>query len=487
VKKEILVLSCLLCITAYGETIPGSVAVDVNAAQLVRAVRESENWIHKADSVYIRIECEKTEAKAQGALSEGNPMAVKSPADLKNDLKSSKIKNTLEYAFDAKHVRFVYEQPNCDSQTKVWDGSKLIVCEKTVNPAREKYSLGNSPQTNFEDFLARETAWPRAQAHSFWFDSKNVDDFLCYYGEPKDFVLKGKSNYRGIECYELEFTPKDFRGIMGGETCDTGKDEQEKFGFIGQARGLADQSYRWYVGTNDKLLYGLVWLISGKPNTECRMTDYKQVSPGCWYPMMQGYTIYQENDSNEPLPASISSLKVADVRVNEKLDDKLFKMELKEGVEVADSRGGWTVSYKYKPLPTELAGSKINSLDEFGIKTDGAQTKEKGVLVCFVDMEQRPSRNCVKELTKNKAELEQKNIFVTIVQASNIDNKKLNQLGTENNISFPTGQIKADAEKTLFKWGVRSLPWLILTDKKHIITAEGFTINELQKKIDGIN
>ena len=37
-------------------------------------------------------------------------------------------------------------------------------------------------------------------------------------------------------------------------------------------------------------------------------------------------------------------------------------------------------------------------------------------------------------------------------------------------------------EKTLNNWGVQSLPWLILTDKNHIVTAEGFSIDDLNEK-----
>jgi len=43
--------------------------------------------------------------------------------------------------------------------------------------------------------------------------------------------------------------------------------------------------------------------------------------------------------------------------------------------------------------------------------------------------------------------------------------------------------IQADEEKTRIDWGVRSLPWLILTDKEHIVTAEGFSVNELNEQI----
>ncbi len=46
--------------------------------------------------------------------------------------------------------------------------------------------------------------------------------------------------------------------------------------------------------------------------------------------------------------------------------------------------------------------------------------------------------------------------------------------------------VQADEEKIRFAWGVRSLPWLILTDKNHIVQAEGFNINELNDKIKAL-
>jgi len=39
--------------------------------------------------------------------------------------------------------------------------------------------------------------------------------------------------------------------------------------------------------------------------------------------------------------------------------------------------------------------------------------------------------------------------------------------------------IQGDVEKTRFTWGVKSLPWLILTDRNHVVAAEGFALAEL--------
>jgi len=47
--------------------------------------------------------------------------------------------------------------------------------------------------------------------------------------------------------------------------------------------------------------------------------------------------------------------------------------------------------------------------------------------------------------------------------------------------------IWGDEKKTHLTWGVRSLPWLILTDTDHIVRSEGFGFEELGEKIKEIN
>ncbi len=127
-----------------------------------------------------------------------------------------------------------------------------------------------------------------------------------------------------------------------------------------------------------------------------------------------------------------------------------------------------------KPLP-EFAGLKLQVAPN--------QIEGKMLLVCFWDMMQRPSRNCIMQLSKKVKELKAKDIIILTVQASKVEQAKLDEWIKDNNIPFPVGMIQNDVEKTRFIWGVKALPWLILTDKKHIVQAEGFNINELDEKI----
>ncbi|MHC4647499.1 MAG: hypothetical protein ACYTBJ_18590, partial [Planctomycetota bacterium] len=87
------------------------------------------------------------------------------------------------------------------------------------------------------------------------------------------------------------------------------------------------------------------------------------------------------------------------------------------------------------------------------------------------------------ELAKRTEELKEKGVTVVWVKASNIERQVLNEWVEKNKIPSPIGTVEGDAERTRLNWGVKSLPWLILTDASHIVTAEGFDLNELAEKI----
>jgi len=128
--------------------------------------------------------------------------------------------------------------------------------------------------------------------------------------------------------------------------------------------------------------------------------------------------------------------------------------------------------------PLSLVGRYLPDIKDFKIAISPADAKDKSFLVCFFDMNQRPSRNCLLQLNTRA-----KDVVVVAVQASKIDDSVLKDWVEKNNIPFPVGMIQGDEEKTRFTWGVRSLPWLILTDRGRIVKAEGFGIDKLEEKI----
>ncbi len=158
--------------------------------------------------------------------------------------------------------------------------------------------------------------------------------------------------------------------------------------------------------------------------------------------------------------------------------------------DVHDDTGSESV-YKYKEIGETYRLAYISLLgrklpDIFGLcpTLTPQQVKDKHILVCFFDIEQRPSRNCMIQLSKKAKELKSTDVEIVAIHASKIEQEILDEWIKENNIIFPVGIIETSEEQTRFNWGVKSLPWLILTDKEHVVTAEGFSINELDEAID---
>jgi len=136
--------------------------------------------------------------------------------------------------------------------------------------------------------------------------------------------------------------------------------------------------------------------------------------------------------------------------------------------------------------PPSLSGKPLPELKEFGIDPLPADLAGRRILICFWDMNQRPSRRCMSELARCVEELKGKGVAVIAVQASKVDESELDEWIKNSNISFPFGMIRRDEEQIRFAWGVKSLPWLILTDRMHVVCAEDFSIEELVNKLSAL-
>jgi protocatechuate 3,4-dioxygenase beta subunit len=136
--------------------------------------------------------------------------------------------------------------------------------------------------------------------------------------------------------------------------------------------------------------------------------------------------------------------------------------------------------------PPSLAGKTLPDLKELGIEISPDDIEGKRILVCFLDFEQRPSRQCMTQLVKQAEQLNNKGVTIIAVQASKMDQEALNEWVKKYNVPFSVGMVQGDAEKTCFNWGVQSLPWLILIDSRHIVSSEGFGISELDGKIKAV-
>jgi hypothetical protein len=133
--------------------------------------------------------------------------------------------------------------------------------------------------------------------------------------------------------------------------------------------------------------------------------------------------------------------------------------------------------------PGSLVGKPLPNLKDLNIPGEQTDTNARPVLICFFDMQQRPSRRCILQLAQQVDGLQSQGIRVLAVQSTKLDNNLLKAWITENQISFPVGTLRSSEEEIRFAWGVKSLPWMILTNDKHVVRAEGFGMDELDTKL----
>ena len=242
---------------------------------------------------------------------------------------------------------------------------------------------------------------------------------------------------------------------------------------------------------------------SGGQLRERYTAKFMEVSPNVWFPS-EGEDISFSMDDPTLLRLK-STIKVSVVTINDpNFYENLFHVDFPKGTRVIDAISGiqYTVGEPMskkvyviantdkaiidQQIPS-LGGKPLPELKDLKIDLSPADADNKTILACFFDMEQRPSRNCIMRLARQAQQFKQKGVTVVAVQASKIDGKALNQWVKKYKIPFPVGMVQGDEEKARFAWGIRSLPWLILTDNEHTVRAEGFSLAEMDDKIKEIN
>ena len=70
-----------------------------------------------------------------------------------------------------------------------------------------------------------------------------------------------------------------------------------------------------------------------------------------------------------------------------------------------------------------------------------------------------------------------RNVVVLAVHAGAKRGKQVTDWLKKNGPSLTAGTIQGDPYDALLAWGARGLPWLVLTDEKHVITKAGFSLD----------
>jgi hypothetical protein len=170
-----------------------------------------------------------------------------------------------------------------------------------------------------------------------------------------------------------------------------------------------------------------------------------------------------------------------------------FQVVLPEGTEVRLPDGSqrtfrWS-NGKFTPdldkyLMRSLLGKPLPGFDGIRVDPDPAGLEGKMLVICLFDLQQRPSRNALAQLTQRAEPYAKRGIVILGIATGTIEQEKLQDWLRESRIRVPVGTAQADEDQTRCAWGARSLPWLIVTDARHIVRAEGLAMSELDGRIE---
>jgi beta-lactamase regulating signal transducer with metallopeptidase domain len=146
-------------------------------------------------------------------------------------------------------------------------------------------------------------------------------------------------------------------------------------------------------------------------------------------------------------------------------------------------RPGETVTLDFDLGNPPVGLAVLPPLDQIGHAEQVTRTTGKRLLICFFDVTQRRSRNRLLELNERVESLAAQNVLVLAVQTSDVETDTLDKWLKQNNIAIPVSRIAAPGDDLPAAWGVKGFPWLIVTDDRHVVVAEGVELADLGEAI----
>ncbi len=281
--------------------------------------------------------------------------------------------------------------------------------------------------------------------------------------------LEDEGSYH-LDCCAVGFVDRRLRGISLGQhdvkvVLDKGGTVAGRVFFLADGRREPLAGADIYARATDRLVDAATRSFRKQTRTD----EQGRFELACLPTQMRDRTAASSEPARYiPMPWEIrSGMASADVTFERDGDRKEIELLLKPNARAA-------APLVSKPLP-DLAG--------LGLDVSAEDIEGRRVLVCFFDMEQRPARRCLVELAQRATSLADRGVVVLAVHEKGIDPAQLGDWTREAGVPFPVGIIAGDPDEVKFAWVVRSLPWLILTDRAHTICAEGFGLDELDTKM----
>lgn len=380
----------------------------VSAIELIAQLKKDEEALFKIKSLYVRAKAavhrtdEAIEANRKG-LEAQFPGSELDP-ELFSELKPL-LEEEYERAFDERRLRQHSLSSGNHLETKIWDGTTAIAYDRYVDGPRKQQaylSIANDPKRFVVPYFLSNTPWNHLSEDKYWwsppYSERDLSE-LRQLDPPEKYVIAGKRDYHGNECYVLENRRKRKRLFVTA-------DDHQLRGFVQlfqpiMGSGLqlevarritgidfknAEEMKKWYGERTEEEKEKLrtstrsidIYFEYARPMYETFFGDYREIAPDVWCPFQHTDYWYTESYGQRHFDSPISrrDYKVVEIEVNEPLPDELFALPMIEGIRVNDFRYGreniLTYTYKKDRTPEEW-----NAIVEKHRKENEQSEKEK--------------------------------------------------------------------------------------------------------------
>ncbi len=379
--RVISAFSCILVLVLCSQlpAEPPSLAIELSdigpprAEDLLRQVIAEEKAILQATSFHARLVGRWTrtpagiaQVRAQLVRQFGDKLRDEDFADL-----LPRVVETVEIAFDTKRFRLLKDKKDWVFGLRIWDGNQMIIHEHYLRDQRENYAYDSQPSQFAGVFLLADLSFGRVGSHKFLWQREGERVESQEHDPATGYINVGTVEVRQHPCWSLvnyaarrriDISTRDghlrrlvtymlptdndpsviFRKVAGAQADDN------SFDGAAWLNGFSPEKRAELQPQIDEAIFQAT-----VPLFENYCDDYREVAPGIWWPMQQGHSIY--TSSGPSVVAVRRDQRTIEFAVNQPLDDNLFRIDFRDGVQVNDHR--------YDPVLTYTADSQRTEAD----------------------------------------------------------------------------------------------------------------------------
>ena len=357
------------------------IRVQDDGPETIRRLIAADEWVHNLKGLRLVAECieRKTTDGADEFRRKLQARYPEKPADyftLEEFPAMAQVRRgRKELCFDRRRFAFSWSMP--EGQTAkasafenrlVWNGTALI--EHITGGRGDWFGKGLTPDIQRE-LITGHYPWLRLWSHPLWFAAGLPRD--QFYGEPDEYHCAGETKYRDALCRVYEWMQEPwnlssmFRRVYVRDSDGRVVAWQEGKYVHSQGSKLEAAQLAAFRSLGEELIDlddAWIWWLHGLP-TERReelmpklreaiqlawaqlrpfpirhywVDDYREVAPGCWFPMRQAWQDVKYQGDGKPVELSSMELVFSVVDLNPILRDEEFVIQIPDGIQITELR-----------------------------------------------------------------------------------------------------------------------------------------------------